>query len=581
LRAHAEVGGQAGRVVAGLMAGLTPDTLADACNAQCGTWVLPMRAESSSSVADAIERLGEGALLAEWQLDGDRVQVHARCAGADVKVFSAEHGEWTERNGEVGAALLGHLEGVADCVLEAILMKPPRTKAKAKSTLSDEQIKTSATEAIIGADGTADGRDDDGTASEPWMSATTVAIFDMLVLNGRSLTRMPLRQRRAELQKVVREDACLKVVRSTEIAQGDVNADVVKGELGKAISAYHTSEPADKASTRCSGLMLKRLDGPGSAYFAGCKSPNWLVVTKPHATGPEADAKLFACLTERERAHVVGGDAFHFCVVSARRTNTPEGVRDVLNVESQFKAKGVQPTWYVDEASLLGYQGLGLKAIVGGKLIPARNLALEDASALGKVCVQISDDIARWDYYSGETQQKTLQEANAAAKRAERYQVSPVAAAQFLLAKMRGVPEGELRPQLGGVYPLGNLGQSFKTEEFSKKHFILGDFFVVDNSKCRFDTTMSLKEDYDFTCSHLKAHGIVMRCNRMVIQAKHETNAGGACTVRDSAGERERENIRILQRKWPGAIKPHPTRPNQIILLWKCLKETQQEAENP
>mmetsp|Transcript_91350 Transcript_91350/g.221822 ORF Transcript_91350/g.221822 Transcript_91350/m.221822 type:complete len:902 (+) Transcript_91350:73-2778(+) len=576
LRAYAEVGGQTARLSAGLLTGANLGALATACSAQCGVRVLPMRAEAPSCIADAIERLGKGALLAEWQLDGDRVQVHARRAGAEVQVFSSDHGEWTERKDEVGAVLLGHLEGVADCVLDVMLMKPRAKKPKAEGPPGDES-KASGTKDATGSAGTAEVPDDaEAQALEPFMTTTTVVVLDLLVLNGRSLTRMPLRQRRAALQKVLREDVCLKVVHSKEIASGDVNANSVKAELGKALGAYFISEPADKACAKCTGLMLKHLDGPRSEYFAGCRSPNWQVVANPHATGPEADAKLFACLNERERAQLVSGDAFHFSVVSARRTNTPEGVRDVLNVESQFKTMGVQPTWYVDEASLLGYQGLGLKAVVGGKLIPARNLALEDASSMGKVCVQVSDDISRWDYYSGETQQKTLQEANAAAKRAERYQVSPVAAARFILAKMRGVPEGEPRPQLGGVYPLGNLGHSFHSEEFSKKNFILGDFFVVDNSKCRFDTTMSLKEDYDFTCSHLKAHGAVLRCNRMVIQAKHETNAGGACTVRDAAGERERENIRILQRKWPGAIKPHHIRPNQVVLRWESLKQPEQ-----
>jgi len=586
LRSHAECGGESARLAAGLVAdAATPCSLATACSAQCGVRVLPMLAEAPSSIADAIERLGAGALLAEWQLDGDRVQVHARRAGAEVQVFSADHGEWTERNEEVAAALLGHLEGAADCVLEAMLMKPPRgRKPKTEGAAGDE---AKSPEKAPGGEAAADEKaaaaeapeETETSATEPWMTATTVAVFDILVLNGRPLTRMPLRQRRAALQKVVKEDACLKVVHSTEIASGAVSADGIKAELGKALGAYFTAEPAAKACAKCTGLMLKRLDGPEAEYIAGSRSPFWQAVTNPHATGAEADAKLFACLNERERAQLPSSDVFHFCVISARRTNTPEGVKDVLNVESQFKAMGVQPTWYVDEASLQGYQGLGLTAIVGGKLIPARNLALEDASAVGKVCVQVSDDIARWDYYSGDDKQKTLAEANAAAKRAERYQVSPVAAAQFILAKMRGVPEGEPRPQLGGVYPLGNMGHAFHTEEFSKKNFILGDFFVVDKSKCRFDTAMSLKEDYDFTCSHLKAHGAVIRCNRMVIQAKHETNAGGACTVRDAAGERERENIRILQRKWPGAIWSHPTRPNQVVLRWECLKQPEQAED--
>jgi len=45
---------------------------------------------------------------------------------------------------------------------------------------------------------------------------------------------------------------------------------------------------------------------------------------------------------------------------------------------------GVKPTWYVDEGSLEAYRALGLTAIVGGKLTPARNLALDHARAKKK-----------------------------------------------------------------------------------------------------------------------------------------------------------------------------------------------------
>ncbi|CAE8743905.1 unnamed protein product, partial [Polarella glacialis] len=99
----------------------------------------------------------------------------------------------------------------------------------------------------------------------------------------------------------------------------------------------------------------------------------------------------------------------------------------------------------------------------------------------------------------------------------------------------------------------------------------------VDKSGCRFDESMSLKEDYDFTCSHLQEHGSIVRINRMLIQAKHETNAGGACSVRDSAGTREEENITILQAKWPGAIWRHHTRKHQVVLRWECLKKSAPE----
>merc|ERR1711948_116782 len=69
-----------------------------------------------------------------------------------------------------------------------------------------------------------------------------------------------------------------------------------------------------------------------------------------------------------------------------------------------------------------------------------------------------------------------------------------------------------------------------------------------------------------------KTHGLVLRCNHLMVYAKHETNAGGACSIRDDGGERERENIRILKEKYPGAFINNAKRPNQVILQWKWRK---------
>merc|ERR1719491_283309 len=128
------------------------------------------------------------------------------------------------------------------------------------------------------------------------------------------------------------------------------------------------------------------------------------------------------------------------------------------------------------------------------------------------------------------------------------------------------------RPHLGGVLPQANPAMGVGGEEFSHDNFILGDFFVVDKSSCKFDTDMTLKEDYDFTCSHLAAHGTVMRCNRMILRVKHATNKGGAVSERDQAGAKERRNIAILTRKWPGVFKPHGKRQNEVRLCWSNRK---------
>eukprot|EP00929_Paragymnodinium_shiwhaense_P002250 TRINITY_DN102451_c0_g1_i1.p1 TRINITY_DN102451_c0_g1~~TRINITY_DN102451_c0_g1_i1.p1 ORF type:complete len:585 (-),score=200.17 TRINITY_DN102451_c0_g1_i1:262-2016(-) len=298
---------------------------------------------------------------------------------------------------------------------------------------------------------------------------------------------------------------------------------------------------------------------------------------------PSADKEfLQKTLTPAERKHIVPASKFHFAVVSARRATIDQGIQDIMTVEAQFKACGVKPKWYVDADSLKAYQALGLDAKVGGKLTPARNLALSDATKLGKCCVQVSDDIGKWEFldiakqnFSGET---TMDKANKALKGCPRMVMSPLAAAQFLLAKMRGSP---LKPQLGGVFPTANAAMSMGTHEYTHYNFVLGDFFVVDKSKVRFDNTMTLKEDYDFTCSHIKAHGSILRCNRLFVHAKHATNKGGAVAVRDSAGTKERYNIDILMRKWPGVFTLNKKRANEVLMKWKHHKEDAADGEAP
>lgn len=212
---------------------------------------------------------------------------------------------------------------------------------------------------------------------------------------------------------------------------------------------------------------------------------------------------------------------------------------------------------------------MGLKAKVGGKLTVARNMALKDASRMNKVCVQCSDDISAWEYRHGKRATDSSDDAkNKACKEAARLILSPVAAARFILAKMRSAP-GEKKPQLGGVYMLGSCSRTFAGAEFVRQHFCIGDFFVVDNSKVRFDERMTLKEDYDFSCSHIKAHGSVMRCQRMTLSVKHYSNAGGAVDQRDKKGLKEQYNIGILNEKWPGCFRPNPKRKNEVIMKWR------------
>jgi len=302
---------------------------------------------------------------------------------------------------------------------------------------------------------------------------------------------------------------------------------------------------------------------------------NGILRSVKNSMKPNADKEfLQKCLTPSERKHILPANKFHFAVVSARRATIEQGIQDILTVEAQFRNCGVKPMWYVDAESLQAYKDLGLNAKVGGKLTPARNMALADAARLGKRCVQCSDDISKWEYLdiakqnlSGEV---SFDKANAALAGCPRWVISPLASAQFILAKMRSDPK---KPQLGGVFPTGNATMTMGFQEYSRHHFILGDWFVADNSPCRFDNTLTLKEDYDYTCSHIKKHGAVLRCNRMFVIAKHATNKGGAVAVRDNAGTREQFNISILMAKWPGVFKHNVKRKNEVLMCWKVADD--------
>merc|ERR1711972_719575 len=139
---------------------------------------------------------------------------------------------------------------------------------------------------------------------------------------------------------------------------------------------------------------------------------------------------------------------------------------------------------------------------------------------------------------------------------------------------------GDKKPQLGGLYMLGSCARTFYGEEFVRQSFCIGDFFVVDKSKVRFDESMTLKEDYDFTCAHIKAHGSVLRCQRMTLSVKHYSNSGGAVDERDKKGQKERMNIDILNKKWPGCFRPNPKRKNEVIMKWRGVSETDGDGDD-
>mmetsp|Transcript_145359 Transcript_145359/g.362524 ORF Transcript_145359/g.362524 Transcript_145359/m.362524 type:complete len:1154 (+) Transcript_145359:72-3533(+) len=581
LRAYSQDGGRVGRLVKALLAGSTGEALVDACAPTAGVPVAPMQAEAAKEIAGSLEKLGEGAVLAEWLLCGERAQVHVQEGGKVIQVFSTRLAPRPDRIEDAKAVLTGHMKGVESCILDVIFPRP--VKKTTEQAKEQEQVPGQEKAQEQDKDQQQETKDDDKEKEqEKGSKSQAMALFDILALNGAPLSQRPLRERRAALEGAFEQHALMRFVKGSEIPAGELSAQAVRAKLDEALGAGFLTSGEEKIYSRAMGVVFKKLDGPGASYFAGRRFQSWQALERPPVTGAEAERLLFEALSEEERKFIPAADEFHFTVISGFRTRSVEGITDILRIQKLYNDAGVVPTWYVDNECPDEYRKLGLKVVKAGKLIPARNHALRDAVEVGKMCVQTSDDIGSWMFFNDATKYSTDEEANAAWKRCEKLNISPVAAARYLAAKARA--RGKEKCMLSGVYPLSNGGRAMRAYPFSTFNFILGDFFVAEPaSPCRFDTTMTLKEDYDYTCQHLSVHGSVLRFNRMVITVKHATNVGGAVAVRDQAGSKERQNIEILQRKWPGVFHMNGRRKDansEVVMSWKRYKGNSADDEN-
>lgn len=202
-------------------------------------------------------------------------------------------------------------------------------------------------------------------------------------------------------------------------------------------------------------------------------------------------------------------------------------------------------TWCVGTGEGPTYQAAGAERVVEtGGLCRSRNWALEDAFARGVACVQVSDDLrglARIDEIGKNAKTK----------------IPLRTAVEHMMTVMARVGA-----RYAGCAPTAN--PFFTQREVSTRHFIVGDFITVLPTELRFDEGLRLKEDYDFTAQHLQKYGAVARCDTLMAQFAHRTNAGGAVSYRTS--EKEREAIDHLKVKWPGWFVDNPRRPDEILL---------------
>lgn len=190
------------------------------------------------------------------------------------------------------------------------------------------------------------------------------------------------------------------------------------------------------------------------------------------------------------------------------------------------------------------YMEAGCKNVIEtGSLLQSRNAALEMAFEKNKICVQLSDDL------KSVTTNKNFGEK----KRVD---------LDFAILDLVSVFEKVKGVYLMGVPPTSN--DFYAKNKISKNTFCIGDMLFVKPNSLRFDTALTLKEDYDYTLQHLAKYGNVFRYQKYLFEFEHYTNKGGAVQYRSNA--EEQKNIRILMGKWGDKIKLNPKRKNEILI---------------
>lgn len=190
------------------------------------------------------------------------------------------------------------------------------------------------------------------------------------------------------------------------------------------------------------------------------------------------------------------------------------------------------------------YQKHGCKNVYEtGSLMDSRNWALDHAFKNNKICVQLSDDLKKVTV-NDKLYAKQIVHADIAINS---------------IAKMFEKTNGFY---LLGIPPTDN--SFFAAKLISENTFCIGDCLFVKPSKPRFDTNLSLKEDYDFTLQHIETYGKCIRYQKYLWTFEHYKNAGGAVDYRTE--ERERKNIAYLIAKWGSKIKLNPKRENEILI---------------
>ena len=204
--------------------------------------IRPMLADRVKSEDEAINKLGES-FVAEYKLDGERVQIHAK--GDTVTIFSRSLENISKYYPDI-VEKIPHLINADDIILEAeaVAINENTGEFLPFQELMHRKRKYKIEKAVT-------------------QYPISVNVFDILYCNGKSCLDMSYEQRRAKLTKVVREDGYTRHMPMTLVHSKDEIEECMENGI----------------NAGSEGLMLKRIDSP---YKAGSRGSYWLKLKREY-----------------------------------------------------------------------------------------------------------------------------------------------------------------------------------------------------------------------------------------------------------------------------------------------------------
>ena len=223
----------------------------EVCQLCAGYPVKPMLAKPTTGVSEVLDRFEGLEFTCEFKYDGERGQVHLLEDGT-IKVFSRNMEENTSKYPDIIAMLPKALKpGVSSCIMDSEVVAYDR---ELKKLMPFQSLST---------------RSKKDTKTEDIKIQVIMCAFDLLYLNGESLLKRPLGERRKLLLENFQE-----VENKFTFAVGNdaTTTEEIEGFLEESIKG------------NCEGLMVKTLY-KDATYEPSKRSLNWLKLKKDYLEG--------------------------------------------------------------------------------------------------------------------------------------------------------------------------------------------------------------------------------------------------------------------------------------------------------